>query len=178
MNKSGWEKTGSAYFMKVLLISANNEIVPYTVYPIGLDYVAGSISFKHIVKIIDVNCTGIQESFIKGVLDFLPHIIGISIRNVDTTDIITPSGYSQSYIDRYKKIIDLIRDKCNAPIILGGSGFTIFPHELMELLGADYGIIGEGERLSEFLEKFESDEDVNAIPGVISKGKKGIIPNP
>src|SRR5271157_4811123 len=117
----------SVYFMRVLLISANNEIVPYPVYPIGLDYVAGSISSKHIVKIIDVNCTDIGDSFAKEILDFSPQIIGISIRNVDTTDIITPSGYSQRYIDGYKKIIDLIRDKCSAPIILGGSGFTIFP---------------------------------------------------
>ena len=32
-----------------------------------------------------------------------------------------------------------------SPIILGGSGFSIFPDELMKMTGADHGIAGEGE---------------------------------
>jgi hypothetical protein len=41
--------------MKVLLISANTLRVPYPVYPLGLDYVAGSLDSRYQTKIVDLN---------------------------------------------------------------------------------------------------------------------------
>ena len=40
---------------KVLLISANMMKMPYPVYPLGLDYVAGSLSPRYQIKIADLN---------------------------------------------------------------------------------------------------------------------------
>ncbi len=37
-------------------------------------------------------------------------------------------------------------DKTTAPIVVGGSGFTLLPEEVLDFLGADYGVVGEGER--------------------------------
>ena len=40
---------------KVLLISANTLKMPYPVYPLGLDYVAGSLDCRYSTKIVDLN---------------------------------------------------------------------------------------------------------------------------
>ena len=54
-------------------------------------------------------------------------------------------------------------------MILGGSGFTVFPVEFMHALDADYGIAGEGERLPLLLEALQKNADVKSIPGIVTK---------
>ena len=160
--------------MKVLLVSANIFTEPYAVYPMGLDYVAKAISDNHKVKISDLNDLKDFDSIKEVIKDFLPDIIGISIRNIDNTDTNDPKGF----INNYKKIVDLIRNYSKSPIVLGGSGFTIFPMEVLEALRADYGIIGEGERFSLLLNAIEKRENVLSIPGVITRENKAQIPKP
>ncbi|MBT8372011.1 MAG: radical SAM protein, partial [Deltaproteobacteria bacterium] len=71
-----------------------------------------------------------------------------------------------------------IREHSNAPLILGGSGFTIFPAETMKALQADYGIIGEGERLAMLLDAIEGRQDTTALPGVITPDNLNSVPAP
>jgi radical SAM superfamily enzyme YgiQ (UPF0313 family) len=160
--------------MKVLLVSANIFTEPYPVYPLGLDYVAKAIAGSHTVKISDLNDLKDVDSIKEVIRRFLPDIIGVSIRNIDNTDTTDPKGF----IGNYQKIINLIRSCSKSPIVLGGSGFTIFPAEVLEALQADYGIIGEGERFSLLLDAIEKKEDVSFIPGVITRGNKAQIPKP
>jgi radical SAM superfamily enzyme YgiQ (UPF0313 family) len=63
----------------------------------------------------------------------------------------------------------LIRKNSKALLILGGSGFTVFPLEFMQALGADYGIAGEGERLPVLLEALKNNTDVETMPGVVTR---------
>jgi radical SAM superfamily enzyme YgiQ (UPF0313 family) len=102
---------------------------------------------------------------------FNPHVIGISLRNIDNVEINDTRGFLKEYRD----LIDTIRKDSRATIVLGGSGFTIFPRKLMDLLKADYGIIGEGERLPMLLDALESGGEIRAIPGVITAGMKDPI---
>ncbi len=145
--------------MKVLLISANTLQEPYPVYPLGLDYVAGAIQDRHRVIIADLNLQTTMEA-LPGLLSREnPDIIGISIRNIDNTDTTDPLGFTH----QYQRLAALINEHSNAPIVLGGSGFSIFPRELMALLDADFGIAGEGEQMAKLLEQLET--DTNPIPG-------------
>jgi radical SAM superfamily enzyme YgiQ (UPF0313 family) len=160
--------------MKVLLISANTVRIPYYVYPLGLDYVAGSISDRHTVRIADINLAKDPATLIDVIGEYKPDIIGISLRNIDNTDVHETKAFARQYRD----LVDAIRKRSSAVIILGGSGFTIFPEQLMELIGADFGIIGEGERLSQLLDALESGRDVSGIPGVIAGTSKKAFPPP
>lgn len=160
--------------MNVLLVSANTLTAPYPVYPLGLDYVAGAIAEKHRVKISDINDLKEFDAIKDVIDDFLPDVIGVSLRNIDNTDTTDPRGF----IGLYQKLIEMIRKYSEAPIILGGSGFTIFPVEMMQALKADYGIIGEGERLGLLLDAIERRADVSAIPGVITAESHTCIPHP
>ena len=160
--------------MKVLLISANRLAAPYPVYPLGLDYVAASISKKHTVKIIDMNTVQNYENLSSEILSFKPDVVGISIRNVDNTDSSSPLGF----IDEYKKLVEETKKNTNSPVVLGGSGYTIFPDKILNAVGADYGVIGEGEKFSLLLDSLEKNETLISIPGIISNGQKGEIPSP
>lgn len=153
--------------MKVLLISANTETTPYPVYPLGIDYVAGSIDHRHQVFVTDINETGDTGAPAGRIRELAPDVIGISIRNIDNTDVKSP----KTYIDRHRLLVSAIRQVTVAPVVLGGSGFTLFPGRLMEALQADYGIIGEGERFSDFLDALEMQVDVSSLSGVITRSE-------
>ncbi len=160
--------------MKVLLISANTLRVPYPVYPLGLDYVAGCLDSRYQTKIVDLNDFSSPEILEAMIRDFSPDIAGISIRNIDNTDVIN----CRSFLPEYQNLVNQIRKNSKARIILGGSGFTIFPVEFMQALDADYGIVGEGERLSLLLDALEKNADINSIPGVLTKNKTEIAYEP
>lgn len=153
--------------MNVLLISPNTLTVPYPVYPIGLDYVAGSLAPSHQVQIADMNVLSLDQ--LEHILaDFSPDFIGLSIRNIDNTE----ACNVQFFISKHKTLLAWLRKRCDAPIIGGGAGFTILPQEIFDALELDYGIIGEGERLGELLEAIDKNIPLKDIPGVITASER------
>jgi len=153
--------------MKILLISANQLKFPYPVYPLGLDYIANAaITSNHNVKIADMNQIPDYDLLKEIILSFSPDVIGISLRNVDNIDIIQPKDFSGGY----RELTESIRSISNAVLILGGSGFTLFPAEMMKVLKADYGVISEGEeKFTLLLNAIENKEDASKIPGIITQ---------
>lgn len=129
--------------MKVLLISVNNEKDPYPAAPIGVAYIAGALKkSRHEARILDLCFVGNDHAAIKDVLiDFAPDVIGISIRNIDNLTF----NKSIFYLPRIRDIVDFIKRNISVPVIAGGSGFSIFPEEVLKYLDLDTGIIGEGE---------------------------------
>jgi len=153
--------------MKILLVSPNILTAPSPVYPIGLDYVAGAASPPHEVRIVDLNEEHGMDRLADLIRHFAPHLIGLSLRNVDDLDVFR----TRSFIEGYRQIVDTLRAMTAVPIVLGGSGFTIFPSELMEALDADYGILGDGERFTLLLDALEAKSDVSRIPGILTRGR-------
>ncbi|MDA8142294.1 MAG: cobalamin-dependent protein, partial [Desulfobacteraceae bacterium] len=149
--------------MKVLLISANTVVEPYPVYPLGLDYVAGAIADRHEVRCLDLNVQTDGAALAGAIREFDPQIIGISLRNIDNTDARRPT----EYMEHYQQLCRLVRQCTAVPIVLGGSGFTIFPKETMALLEADFGIVGEGEQLAALLLALETGRSPEGLPGVM-----------
>jgi len=160
--------------MRVLLVSGNTHTKPYPVYPLGLDYVAGALPERHPVCIVDMNAQEAGEPLAQAIEAFAPEVIGLSIRNVDTTDATRPDGFFKKHRD----LVGAIRAQSAAPLVLGGSGFTIFPEPMMRELGADYGIIGEGERLALLLDALERGEDVAPTPGIVTQHSAAVVPPP
>jgi radical SAM superfamily enzyme YgiQ (UPF0313 family) len=73
-----------------------------------------------------------------------------NIQNADYTGI----GDQLSY---YSELIAAVRRVTSAPLVLGGSGFSVMPRELMERLRPDFGISGEGEEVfSQFVDAIEA----------------------
>ncbi|HPJ97664.1 MAG TPA: cobalamin B12-binding domain-containing protein, partial [Syntrophales bacterium] len=104
--------------MNILLISTNIMTDPYPTYPIGLDYVAHAIASRHQVRIVDMNEVTSDDMLVDILVREQPDLIGLSIRNIDTTDSTHVKGFADSIGD----LIHLIRNHTQAKVVLGGSG--------------------------------------------------------
>jgi radical SAM superfamily enzyme YgiQ (UPF0313 family) len=158
--------------MKILLISVNNETDPYPVAPIGVAYITKALKDKgHNVRILDLCFVEDDYLAVRNILkSFLPDIIGISIRNIDNLT------YNKSvfYLPRIRDIVNFIKKYASIPIIVGGSGFSIFPEEVLRYLHLDIGIVGEGETtVSLVVDGIEGGSDIYHIPNLcyINDGK-------
>lgn len=129
--------------MKVFLISSNIASTPYSVYPLGLSMVAAALkNAGHSVEQFDFLACGRSFTALQTALkNFSPDIVGISIRNIDNVNLLN----EQRYIDAVGEIIYQVRQVSPAKIVLGGSGFSIMPELILKRIGADYGVLGEGE---------------------------------
>lgn len=128
---------------RIALISCNMAQEPYPVYPLGLSIIAEAARASgHTVFEWDLL---MHKGSLSGAAGFIqshqPDYIGLSLRNIDTVNY----NEQKSYVHGYRKMVDTIRQVSPAPIILGGSAFTILPEAILQATGADYGITGEGE---------------------------------
>jgi radical SAM superfamily enzyme YgiQ (UPF0313 family) len=134
------------------------------------------------VEILDLNTAqngnaiedAIEDALEATIARFEPDLIGISLRNIDSTDIVD----IQSYLTGYRDLVREIRGHSTALIVLGGSGFTIFPRRILQAVGADFGIVGEGERLGLLIEALENGTDPCRVPGVVTAGAAAQLPPP
>lgn len=152
--------------LEVLLVSANTEMLPDPVFPIGAAYMAAVAERAgHSVRTLDL-C--FLDSAAVAVADELrehpPDVVGISLRNLDS------SSYPEntSYIDDYIALLRTIRSCSDARVVLGGAGFTVMPEAIMETLGADAGVAGEGELAFPWiLERYANDEELVSSPSFV-----------
>ncbi|MBY8989623.1 MAG: radical SAM protein [Candidatus Lokiarchaeota archaeon] len=153
--------------MRVLIFSGSREIVHVMVPPIGEAYLAAHLlHIGHEVKFIDLTLSNdYKKEVSKAINDFNPHIIGISIRNVDST---TYPGNLFFYLP-VRNIINFVKEiaEPQIPIVLGGAGFSIFSEEILKDLNHRLGVVGDGEYVfAEILKKIKNNED----PRTVSKG--------
>ncbi|WP_028584026.1 lipid biosynthesis B12-binding/radical SAM protein [Desulfogranum mediterraneum] len=159
--------------MRILLISPNTLREPYPVYPLGLDYVAGSVAARHQVRIADLNTMDLAD-LARLVAEFSPTLIGISCRNIDNTEAAT----SRSFIREYQQLVSWLRARSRALVVCGGAGFTIMPRAILAAVGADLGLVGEGERFGLLADALDQEQDPCLIPGVITPDSPAAPPLP
>jgi radical SAM superfamily enzyme YgiQ (UPF0313 family) len=131
--------------MNILLISVNRERIPAPVFPLGLAYIAGALREKgHSLEVLDLCFSQHVSGDIKEVLlRFQPGLIGLSLRNLD--NLTYPA--SISYLQEVEEVISHCRQNSSSKLVIGGSGYSLAPRELLEHLDVDFGIVGEGEEV-------------------------------
>ncbi len=124
------------------LINANRMRPP--IAPIGLEYVAETAVRQGVeVDVLDLGLSGAPETALSEYFaSHSPTLIGLSFRNVD--DCFWPSA--QWFVPDLADLVAKLRDLTDAPIVLGGVGFSIFADRIVEFTGADFGIHGDGEQ--------------------------------
>lgn len=161
---------------KLILVSANRHAEPYPVYPLGISYLSSWLEREMsdlVIYIFDF-MTGSYEDYTRKLREISPDYAGISFRNIDDVNIYK----KESFINHYKQIILLTRENSNAKIIIGGSGFSIYPKLLFETLVPDFGIYGEGESsLQKLISALEEGVDHMNIEGLVYKKDGQIIAN-
>ena len=140
------------------------------VAPIALEYLASELGRREIgVRILDLcHARKPLDSIRAFFRDFHPDLIGITIRNLD--DVV----YDCFLAGEMKYLIDAVKTASDAPIALGGSGFSIAPNLLLDYFGADLGVIGEGEEALPMLLAGE----LFHVPGIVYRDGDVIALNP
>lgn len=134
--------------MKILLSTTKLKQKRFSIFPLGLCYVATALyNDNHNVRIFDSYLSKEPIKDIGNILEeFKPDIVGVSISCTDTASSYEKSSYMKdtiSYIKSVKKMAKI------STIIVGGSGFSLFPAKIMnDIPEIDFGIYLEGEETS------------------------------
>lgn len=159
---------------KILLISTNRCSAPDPVFPLGLAHLNAALrTAGHEVRWFDslADSDRLEETL----ADFKPDYIGISLRNIDDVLIRKKDTFFHDLIS----LSGTLRQHTSCPRILGGSGFSIFPEELLQLTGAEFGIRGEGEAASvALIAALEQGQPFQSIPGLVFRENGVIRMNP
>ncbi len=149
---------------RVFLLSTNTMTGPYPVYPLGMAVVASALTSRgHRVKQFDLLAEkGDSERLGNAIRAFKPDVVGLSLRNIDNVDSFTAEDAWT--LTSVRALIEIIRKVTRAPVVLGGSAFSIMPEDILAYVGGDYGIVGEGGILfNALIAKIESGEPAQAI---------------
>jgi radical SAM superfamily enzyme YgiQ (UPF0313 family) len=154
--------------MRILLAQANKSEGIAPVFPLGLAYLTGSLSKRgQEVRGFDLSLYGDhKEGLQKTIAEFCPDVIGISLRNLDNQQYFTPF----SFLPGVRQVVKICQESSKARIIVGGSGFSIVSEQVLDYLGVDLGIVGEGETaLADLVQAIEAGSDCSNIPGVVMR---------
>jgi hypothetical protein len=138
--------------------------------PLGPASVAAATeSAGHDVLLLDLMFQpDAQSAATDAVRDFRPQAIGVSVRNIDDQAMANP----HFLLPPVREIVAACRSVSNAPIILGGAGYSIFPESALRYLGADMGIQGEGEAaFPALLARISGGTDVSGLAGIYLPGR-------
>lgn len=145
--------------------------------PIGLDYVAASVQEASLeVEVLDLGLADEPELAIKEHFSGRdPELVGLSFRNAD--DCFWPSA--DWFVPGLKDTIKTIRALTDAPIVIGGVGFSILAKPIVEYTGADFGILGDGEAsITELYHQLKTERRFKDVPGLVWRENNKIHNNP
>ena len=125
---------------QVLLLTANTRDAWR---PSGLEYIAeGLVNTGYAVDLLDLAVEEDPDHAIEDRISYTEYdAIGISIFNIQQD---TGRDQVMYFLPDIKKTIADIKQMTNAPIILGGYGFSWQPEDILEYVGGDYGVAGSG----------------------------------
>ena len=156
--------------MKILLISVNREKMPFPVFPLGLAYIAKALREEgHLLDVMDLCFSQEVSGDLKSTLHrFQPGLVAVSLRNLDNLTY----PVSVSYLKEVEEVIGICRQQGSSRLVIGGSGFSLAPKELLRHLDVDFGIVGEGEEvLLKLVRDLEKGEPVSPSPCLLVKQK-------
>lgn len=157
---------------RILMISTSRETAPQPTVPIGAAWVAEALRLTGFqVRFLDLcfvreSLRAVEEAL----CTFKPIGIALSVRNLDNCDFFAPRWY----LPEVKVLVDFIRSRSDAPVLLGGAGVSIMPVQVLEYLGLDYAVVGEGEKAAVGFFQAASHAEAARVPGVVCRrGGKG-----
>ncbi|OGV74384.1 MAG: hypothetical protein A3K19_27205 [Lentisphaerae bacterium RIFOXYB12_FULL_65_16] len=161
--------------MRIALINTNRMRPP--IAPIGLEYVAEAMhAAGHDVVVLDL-CW--EDDWRAAMVRFFAgpefELVGLTLRNTDDCGVLS----RQSFLPDFAEMVRELRTRTAAPLVVGGVGFSVMPERVLERVGADVGIWGEGEfALAEFARSLETGGDGRDVPGLIWKRDGAWVRNP
>ena len=162
--------------MKILMVCTNSYrmIAPA---PLGASLVASRLRKDgHRVRFLDLMfARDSAREAAQVARGFGPDLVCYSIRNVD----------NQSCMDYFdplpgiQAVVSAVRSASPSPSLLGGTAFTTFPAQYLNILGADYGIAGDDlEPISRFVASLAAGSPDVSLPGLVHREDGQVKANP
>ena len=148
--------------MRILLIQTYLGRREPPVAPLGLAVLAAHLR-EDTVAIFDPNVSPEPLSdTLERIESFQPDLVGLSLRNIDTTKYSDPFYYFEHFQQFAKSIKVLLPER---PLIVGGSGFSLFAEQILQRIPElDFGFFLDGEySLAQFSQNGGFDPE---IPGI------------
>jgi radical SAM superfamily enzyme YgiQ (UPF0313 family) len=163
--------------MRLLFVATNRSRAAMLPMPLGLASIIAQIDeSRHKINALDLMFCDQPEAELNRTLAwFEPHIIALSIRNLDNQNCLN----TQYYLPLEKKFIELCRKNSRATIIIGGPAFTVSPVAVFKYLEPDFGVVGEGETVfPQLVDRIDQGSDFTDLPGLVWRNAGGIQHNP
>ncbi len=160
----------------MLTLINTNRMLP-VIGPIGLDYIAGSVRESGIdAELVDL---ALAEEPSEAIREYFSHrqpeLVGLSFRNAD--DCFWPSA--DWFVPGLKATVETIRSMTEAPVVIGGVGFSIFAKAIVGYTGADFGIRGDGEEaIVQLVHQLCKGREFTEVSGLIWREEGEIRSNP
>jgi radical SAM superfamily enzyme YgiQ (UPF0313 family) len=154
------------------LINTNRMRPP--VAPIGLDYVACAARQAGIAtEVLDLGLAADPAAALREYFaSHAPSLVGLSFRNTD--DCFWPSA--QWFVPRLEDTVREVRLLTDAPIVLGGAGYSTQAAPILELTGADFGIRGDGEpAIVALYRELAGARQLDRVPGLLWRDDGGQV---
>lgn len=173
----------------VLLLYTDKYYLIKQIYPFGLDLIANHLRRHDLNVTIDypfLPLPDLETNLNEIIKRSKPDVIGLGIRNIDTAMSCEKFGNHKGpgcktfyFLPDIKKIVEIIRRLFpDIPIVAGGGAFTVSCEAILEFLGIEYGIVGEGEDpLLQFLNAFPDKKKIGKIPNMVFKASNGFHVN-
>jgi radical SAM superfamily enzyme YgiQ (UPF0313 family) len=161
--------------MRVLLISANTERINMVSLPLGLGLVAAATRRAgHEVELVDLlSSTDAPGAVRDAIARHRPDVVGLSVRNIDDQNRDSP----RFLLEPVREVVLACRAATEAPLVLGGAGYSLFAAEALAYLGADLGIAGDGERaFPELLARLDGGRPLEGVPGLHARHGGAVPP--
>ncbi|HET8541432.1 MAG TPA: radical SAM protein [Anaeromyxobacter sp.] len=154
----------------VLLVNPNRVRPP--VAPIAVDLLASALEARGVAaRVLDLAFSRSVEDDVRAALRERPALVALTLRNLDDAS----AASRVSFLPAHAEAIAAIRRHTDAPLVLGGVGFSIAPAAALAALGVDLGVRGEGEDALALLARGRPLEE---IPGLVWRDGERFRENP
>jgi radical SAM superfamily enzyme YgiQ (UPF0313 family) len=146
------------------------------VTPVALDYLGSACRDAEIrVDLVDCSVETDWQTKLANVLEEKPILVGVTVRNIDDS-YFASRDFS---LRRIVPVLEEIKRLTEAPICLGGVGFSIFPSETLEFCRVPFGICGDGEvGLVKLILTLKDRMELGTVPGLVWKENGTYRSNP
>ena len=104
-----------------------------------------------------------------------PDVVGISVRNIDNNDMKNP----RTFFDEVSSLMQMIRKKTDASIVLGGAAVSIMPEQLLRYTHTSIAVLTNGESVfPRLLSALKNGESFKKVPGIARIENDIFIKNP
>lgn len=178
----------------LLLNASNYPRVP--LYPYAFVQVS-EVARRHGLRVASVDLLGVPEQALRPKLADLvalhrPRAIGLHLRQLDSLFIEDYRGYlpreggppaarpeaSFRPVEATQRIASTLRELSDAPLLLGGHGFTSSPRAVFERVRPDLGVVGEPDALFARFDDALAGRDRASIPNLMFRGADGVVTTP